>query len=100
MSMCVCVCVFAEMLLFTPPCVVFSLSQLQSAELQRLEGHRSTLSARTKRRLECRRSNEISGLSSKGYGIGTQCMRRNRSPWMLLDSRHEIVMRHWSYCIP
>lgn len=68
MSMCVCVCVFAEMLLFTPPCVVFSLSQLQSAELQRLEGHRSTLSARTKRRLECRRSNEISGLSSKATG--------------------------------
>lgn len=65
---CVCVCVFAEMLLFTPPCVVFSLSQLQSAELQRLEGHRSTLSARTKRRLECRRSNEISGLSSKATG--------------------------------
>lgn len=64
----VCVCVFAEMLLFTPPCVVFSLSQLQSAELQRLEGHRSTLSARTKRRLECRRSNEISGLSSKATG--------------------------------
>lgn len=63
-----CVCVFAEMLLFTPPCVVFSLSQLQSAELQRLEGHRSTLSARTKRRLECRRSNEISGLSSKATG--------------------------------
>lgn len=67
-AMRVCVCVFAEMLLFTPPCVVFSLSQLQSAELQRLEGHRSTLSARTKRRLECRRSNEISGLSSKATG--------------------------------